>query len=185
MTDKRYHTAAIILHWLVALAVFAMLATGLYMVNIEMSKAEQFRLYQWHKALGVVVLWFVILRLIVRWMTLQPSLPSSVGSTHIRAAKIGHIGLYVAIVIMPLSGWLMVSASPFGLPTFVFVDWIKWPHIPYVARNKTVEEFANIIHWFVAYGLIIMIIGHIAALVYHKRRHNLALITRMWWSKKA
>jgi cytochrome b561 len=85
---------------------------------------------------------------------------------------------------MPVSGWLMVSASPFGLPTFVFVDWIKWPHIPGVARNKTLETLANNVHWITATALGTLIVGHISAFVWHNKKHNINLISRMWWNKK-
>ena len=85
---------------------------------------------------------------------------------------------------MPLSGWLMVSASPFGLPTFVFVDWINWPHIPGVARNKSIETLANNVHWITAALLGTLIAGHISAVVWHNKKHNINLISRMWWNKK-
>ncbi len=86
-------------------------------------------------------------------------------------------------ILMPLSGWLMVSASPFGLPTFVFVDWIKWPHIPGVTRNKTVETLADSVHWITATGLVSLIIGHVSAVVWHKKKHDINFVSRMWWNK--
>jgi cytochrome b561 len=66
----------------------------------------------------------------------------------------------------------------------VFVDWIKWPHIPGVARNKTLEVLANNVHWITATILATAIVGHIAAFVWHKKKHNINLISRMWWNKK-
>jgi len=111
-------------------------------------------------------------------------MPTELNELEQKQAKWGHILLYVALVTMPLSGWLMVSASPFGLPTFVFVDWIKWPHIPGVARNKTIESIANNVHWITASVLFLFIVGHIGAVFWHKKAHKLNLIQRMWWTKK-
>ena len=153
------------------------------MVNIDMSKADQYKLFQVHKAAGVVMLWAIFIRICTRIITTAPELPSSLSQTDKKRAKAGHLLLYVALIIMPLSGWLMVSASPFGLPTFVFVDWIKWPHVPGVARNKTVETIANNTHWITAGILFALIIGHIGAVVWHKRKHGLSLLNRMWWAK--
>ncbi|MDC8831133.1 cytochrome b [Alteromonas gilva] len=179
----RYHSISIVLHWLIALGILFMLASGIAMVNIDMPKADQYQLFQIHKASGVIMLWAIVLRIVVRLFSEQPPLPAMLSAHEQKLAKLGHIGLYTALVVMPLSGWLMVSASPFGLPTFVFVDWIKWPHIPFVERNKTIESLARNIHWLTAIALGMMILGHIAAVIMHKKRHGLQLITRMWWSK--
>jgi len=184
MTIQRYNSLSIVLHWSIALALVFMFASGLYMVNVDISKADQYRLFQIHKASGVLLLWALILRIGTRALTRAPDLPNTLEPHQIFKAKLGHVFLYIALVTMPLSGWLMVSASPFGLPTFVFVDWIKWPHIPGVARNKTVETIANNVHWITASVLVTLIIGHVSALVWHKKKHNLNLINRMWWNKK-
>lgn len=180
----RYHSLSILLHWTVVLGLVFMLASGLYMVNADISKADQYKLFQLHKAAGVVMLWVLLVRICVRIFTTAPDFPSSLSNADKKKAKVGHLLLYVALVIMPLSGWVMVSASPFGLPTFVFVDWIKWPHIPGIARNKTVETIANNTHWITAAVLFTLIIGHIAAVVWHKKTHGLNLLNRMWWSKR-
>ena len=160
-----------------------MFTSGLYMVNGEISKADQYKLFQIHKAAGVIMLWALFVRLCVRLFTNAPAMPSEFSTSDKRKAHIGHVLLYVALVIIPLSGWLMVSASPFGLPTFVFVDWIKWPHIPGVARNKSIEAVANNIHWITAAVLFALVIGHIGAVVWHKRKHQINLLHRMWWSR--
>lgn len=153
------------------------------MVNIEMSKADQFKLFQIHKAAGVIMLWAIVLRIVVRWLTKQPPLPSVMTSKERLMAKFGHIALYMALITMPLSGWLMVSSSPFGLPTFVFVDWIKWPHIPFVERNKAIETVARNVHWITASTLFLLIVGHITAVVLHRKKQGISLIKRMWWGK--
>jgi len=181
---QRYHSLSIVLHWSIALALLFMFASGLYMVNADISKADQYRLFQIHKASGVLVLWALILRIGTRLFTSSPTLPDALNQQQAFNAKLGHICLYIALVTMPLSGWLMVSASPFGLPTFVFVDWIKWPNIPGVARNKSIETIANNVHWVTASVLATMIAGHVSALVWHKKKHNINLISRMWWNKK-
>ena len=184
MPIQRYHSLSISLHWAMAFGLLFMFASGLYMVNADISKAEQYQLFQIHKAAGVVVLWSLILRITVRIFTHSPDLPGQLNQVQIKKAKLGHIALYIALMIMPLSGWLMVSASPFGLPTFVFVDWIRWPHIPMVARNKIIETLANNMHWITAIVLGTFILGHISAVIWHYQKHKVNLIKRMWWRNK-
>jgi cytochrome b561 len=180
---NRYHSLSILLHWTIALGLVFMFASGLYMVYADISKADQYRLFQLHKAAGVVMLWAILMRVGVKIFVKPPSEPQELSASDIRKAKLGHIGLYCVLVIMPLSGWVMVSASPFGLPTFVFVDWIKWPHIPGIARNKTIETVANYTHWINAIVMSVLVIGHIAAVFWHKRKHHVNLLSRMWWTQ--
>lgn len=182
MNKHRYHSLSISLHWLIAMGLVFMFVSGLYMVNAEIPKAEQYKLFQIHKASGVVMLWAILLRLLVRIFTQKPPLPNVISKEEAKRAKLGHVLLYTGLAIMPLSGWVMVSASPFGLPTLVFVDWLNWPHIPGIQRNKLVEGIANNIHMYTAILLSCLIVGHIAAVYWHKRTHNINLVKRMWWS---
>jgi cytochrome b561 len=179
---NRYHSLSIMLHWSIALGLLFMFASGLYMVYADISKADQYKLFQIHKAAGVIMLWAILLRVGVKIFVKAPAEPTEFNQKDIQKAKLGHIGLYCVLVVMPLSGWVMVSASPFGLPTFVFVDWIKWPHIPGIARNKTVETVANYTHWINAIVMSVLVVGHIAAVIWHKRRHRVNLLSRMWWT---
>lgn len=177
----RYHSLAISLHWLMALGLIFMFATGIYMVYGDMSKADQYKLFQIHKASGVIMLWAIMARILVRFLVKTPAHSKSLSEANAKKATLGHFLLYFVLVIMPFSGWLMVSASPFGLPTFVFVDWLEWPHIPSVARNKTVETIANNVHWISAIVLALLVFGHVGAVWIHKRLHKVNLLTRMWW----
>lgn len=179
----RYHGFSVLLHWTIAVGLLFMFASGLYMVHADISKAEQYKLFQLHKAAGVVMLWALIVRVCVRLFTKAPVAPSEFSEADNKKAAFGHILLYIALVVMPLSGWVMVSASPFGLPTFVFVDWIKWPHIPGIAKNNHVETIANNTHWITATVLFSLIIGHIGAVIWHHKKHKLNLLKRMSWGK--
>jgi cytochrome b561 len=153
------------------------------MVNVDISKASQYKLFQVHKAAGVIMLWAIILRIGTRLLTNAPLPVNALTPKQRIHAKLGHIVLYITLITMPLSGWLMVSASPFGLPTLVFVDWINWPHIPGVARNKTIETIANNVHFITTIVLVILVAGHISAVIWHKRKHKVNLLGRMWWTK--
>ena len=57
MQPARYHTLAITLHWVMALAILLMLTSGLLMTERDLlEKTLRFSMYQWHKSLGVLVL---------------------------------------------------------------------------------------------------------------------------------
>ena len=108
-STQRYHSLSIVLHWAIGLALLFMFASGLYMVNADISKADQYRLFQIHKASGVLVLWAVILRVGTRLVTRSPALPDALSQQQLYKAKLGHIFLYIALVTMPLSGQVFAS----------------------------------------------------------------------------
>lgn len=179
----RYHSLSIALHWIMAILIVFMISSGLAMVYADLEKALQFRLYQIHKATGVVILCSLFVRIACRLIFKAPPYPNSIEKKKQKLASLGHVALYVVLTVVLLSGWAMVSASPYGLPTFVFVDWLKWPHIPGIARNKLVENLANLTHWVSIVILGALIIGHITAVIVHWNYHNLNLLKRMWWNR--
>lgn len=174
----------IVLHWAIVAGLLFMFASGLYMVNGDLSKADQYRLFQIHKASGVIMLWAIIVRIAVRVLTQSPQHIQGLNVRQNKLSKFGHVIIYLALITMPLSGWFMVSASPFGVPTLVFVDWLNWPHVPGVARNKSIETIANNTHWITAILLGLLIVGHISAVVWHKKKHKINLMNRILWGKK-
>lgn len=181
-TPTRYHSLAIILHWVMAACIFWMLFSGVMMEYILEDKKAVFQWYQWHKASGVLVLLALALRIIIRLFTRQPALPDEFPAHEKRLAKLGHLGLYALMTTMPMAGWVMVSASPYGLPTIVF-DWFTWPHIPDLQGNKDIEEIAETIHFYGAIALGIFLAAHLGAVVKHNVKDNINLLPRMWWGK--
>ncbi|MCI5048939.1 MAG: cytochrome b [Rickettsiales bacterium] len=182
-TPTRYHSAAIVLHWLMAIGFLLMLGSGITMSYIELEKSLTFKLYQWHKSGGVILLCAAALRLLVRLITHTPDIPAYLQGLERLAVKAGHWGLYAIMILMPLSGWVMVSSSPFGLPTIVF-GWFEWPHIPTITSDdKAIYQASNSAHFYLAILFGLMIIGHVGAVIKHRiiDKHN--LLTRMWWSK--
>ena len=188
----RYHGAAIILHWVMAVAFILMLASGLSLEYVDFephfetadaAKQFKYQLFQWHKSLGVLLLIAVALRIAVRLWQKPPALPAAFKRWEAVAATLGHLGLYAAMIVMPLSGWLMVSSSPFGLPTMVF-NLFEWPHFPGVAANESVNGAMKFIHWIGAWAFLALLAAHIGAVIKHYLFDHENLLRRMWWSKR-
>ena len=86
------------------------------------------------------------------------------------------------MVIIPLSGWTIVSSSSYGLPTIVF-GLFEWPHIPDIAGNQSIEDIAKEVHEILAYTFMAMIAMHIGAVIKHGLKDKINLLPRMWWTK--
>ncbi len=178
---RRYTKAAVILHWIMALAFFGMLASGLAMAQEDLlERSLKFQMYQWHKSLGVLLLLAFFARIGWRLFHKAPSLPDSINKLEQWAAKGGHYALYLWMIAVPMTGWVMVSSSNYGLPTIVF-GWFTWPHIPGLAGDEAINGAAHVAHKYLAYIFIALIAGHIAAVIKHAviDKHN--LLPRMWF----
>lgn len=174
----RYTCVAIALHWAMAIAFLLMLGSGLAFDNIPMEKSFKFSMYQWHKSLGLILLTLFFVRIGWRLFHKPPMLPSSITRLDRLGAKWGHIGLYAMMFLIPLSGWMMVSSSPYGLPTFIF-GWFEWPHIPFVAGNALVNDGAKETHEILAFAFMGLIAAHIAGTIKHIIKDKVNLLPRM------
>jgi len=183
MSRSTYHPFSILLHWIMAIAFGLMFASGLSMGFLTLSPAFKFNLYQWHKSLGVILLGAFFVRLVIRLWAGGPLMPESFAKWEKFAAKAGHLGLYVLMVAMPISGWIMVSSSIYGLPTIVF-GLVEFPHFPGIAADQEIEELAKAIHGWLGLFFGLLIIIHIAAVIKHTviDRHN--LLHRMGFAPK-
>lgn len=181
---ERYTVVAMALHWLIAAAVLAMFATGLWMVDaidVKATRADAFAVYQWHKSLGLSILLAMGLRILWRTVHRPPPLPSTMTAFERMAAHTAHTGFYVLLLAVPLLGWAMVSASVFGLPTIWF-GLFEWPHLPVLSAledKKSVEEAFKTAHRWGAYALIGLVVMHIAAVVKHALIDRDGVIKRM------
>src|SRR5664279_1266062 len=108
MADSHYTTTAILLHWLCALLLFCGFGLGLFMTGLEFSPTK-FRLYAWHKWVGITVFLLAAARLAWRAAHRPPALPASLPPWQMRASRAAHALLYVLMLGIPLSGWIYSS----------------------------------------------------------------------------
>lgn len=166
-----YSLTAIGLHWLIALLIVGNFAGGLLMVDLLNSdnpadKRLGFTIIQLHKSSGLTILTLSLLRLGVRLSAGTPPLPDHLTSTERVLARLTHWGFYAIMILVPLSGWVMVSTSPLGLPTLWF-GLFEWPHLPLGMSKETsgAASEAHEIMAFIGAGLFVLHVG--GALKHH------------------
>ncbi len=164
----RYSAVAIVLHWLIALAIVALLGMGLVMTGMKPGM-DQFRLFQLHKSLGITVLALSILRLAWRLAHRPPPLPDGMPRVEAFAARATHWGFYFLMLGMPLTGWAIVSTSPMNLPTVLF-GIVPLPHLPVLRtlpNKKEASELFATVHSAGAWAMIALLALHVAAALFH------------------
>lgn len=168
--STRYSTVAIILHWMIALGILTLIAMGLVMDHISLDTMRVFQLYQLHKSIGITVMLLIALRIGWRLTHSAPALPAGMPELEKTGAHLAHITLYGLQVLLPLSGWAMVSASVLGIPTVLFGT-VPWPDLPLLATlpdKAPVEAVLKVVHHWAAWGLLALIILHAAAALRHQ-----------------
>ncbi|QPT39784.1 Cytochrome b561 homolog 2 [Oligella ureolytica] len=170
---ERYNRTAIFLHWLVGLGILGTLGLGLYMVDLPFSPAK-LQIYSWHKWAGMTLLFLAVVRLAWRLSHPAPALPDTMGPLSRLAAHAGHWVLYILMLAIPLSGWLMSSAQGFSV---VWFGVLPLPDL--VAKNLELGEWLNSIHLILNYTLIATLIGHIGAALHHHFIKKDTVMSRM------
>lgn len=172
---ERYDPIAMTLHWLIAFFILLMIPMGFLMEDLPLTlKLNTFTL---HKSIGLTVLGLSLLRLVWRLLNPPPALPASMTRFERTAAIAAHWALYALMILMPLTGWLMVSASQ-KYPTIFF--WLgEAPFLPLPAdmvNRDTAHNFGEF-HETLALGAAFLIALHVgAALQHHFKKHDTVLI---------
>jgi cytochrome b561 len=174
----RYSTPAVVLHWLVALLIFAGFPLGLYMVGLPLSP-DKLRLYSYHKWIGVTVLLLVAIRVGWRLTHTPPPLPDGIAAWQRRASAIVHGLLYVLMVAIPLSGWLMSSAKGFQT---VWFGVLPLPDL--VGKDKALGELLAGVHKTLNFTLLALVVLHVGAALQHHFIERQPFLQRMGWGRK-
>ena len=171
-TSAQYTRTAVALHWLLAIAIVATYALGVYMHELPKSDYKN-TLYGWHKSAGVCILALSAFRLLWR-LAHRPPADVVMPAWQARAARFAHRALYVLFFAVPLSGWAYSSASGNGVVLF---DLIALPdllpvHKGLAYRMKQLHEASGVL-------LGVLVIGHVAAALKHHWFDRDGLLARM------
>ncbi len=131
-----------------------------------------FNLMQWHKSFGVTVLALSLARLVWRFVHAPPPYPAHMPGWEKAAASLVHWGFYALMIGLPITGWIIVSASPTNIPTLLYKT-IPWPHIGLVhglpmAVRQRLEDQTGKIHEILAWGAAALLVLHLGAALRHQ-----------------
>ncbi len=174
----RYPRSAIALHWLVALLIFVTFPLGVYMHELPVSP-DKLKLYSYHKWIGITILMLASARVMWRMTYTPPPLPGNMALWQQRVSHIVHGLLYVLILAIPLSGWLMSSAKGFQT---VWFGVLPLPDL--VGKDKALGELLAGVHQTLNFSLLVLVVLHVAAALKHQFLERLPFLQRMSWGKK-
>lgn len=182
MSDSRGYTAvAIVLHWAIAAAIVANVLLGWWMheaIEAPQTAARAFVGYQVHKSIGLSVLALSLARLAWRLAHPPPALPARMPAWEKRVARAVHWTFYGLLLLIPLSGWLYVSAGwshetgrPLSAPTIWF-GLFEVPHLFGLDRaapalRASIAAAAIETHEALVWAMLALLVLHVAAALKH------------------
>lgn len=185
--SQRYSLFAILLHWITVASLVLIAAIGWYMSELPDGAMGQEFLYQFHKSLGITVLFLTLARIVWRLMNPPPPLPSDLSRGEKLIASVVHAGFYVLLFAIPVSGWIYVSTTrDFQVPTVLF-GIISWPHLP-LTENSNVESInaiAESTHSALVWATVVLLVLHVAGAVKHQFSGEGGVLHRMFIARKS
>lgn len=172
---RRYHPALVALHWIVAiLLLMALFAGKVALPSLPNSDPAKLSALSIHMGMGVSLLALMLIRLAVRWGTAHPA-PATTGSPVLdRLAGLAHGALYVLVIAMAGSGIALSVSSGLG-------DAV-------MGAGPMPESFrgnpARAAHGLLSNLLLLLIVLHVAAALYHQFLRRDGLMARMWFGKR-
>ncbi|MBZ5488270.1 cytochrome b [Halomonas aquamarina] len=179
-THRRWGAVSIVFHWLSAFTVIGLFALGWWMTGLGYYDSW-YNFGPWiHRSIGILLLMATAAR--VLWRLLQPT-PVGEGSRLEKlAAHLGHIALYMILLLVLGSGYLISTANGRGISVF---GWFDVPALVHGLPNQA--SIAGDIHWYSALALVILAAGHaLAAFKHHwvDKHDTLIRMINPWYRLK-
>lgn len=170
--SQRYSGPAIAAHWIIALLILAAWPLGAYMHELPLSPTK-LKLYSYHKWIGITVLLLFVPRILWRITHRPPAALPMPAWQHKIAESVHHL-LYLLMVLVPLSGWLMSSAKGFQV---VYFGVLPLPDL--VAKSEELGDLLKEVHEVLNFGLLALVGLHVAGALKHHIIDRDATLRRM------
>ena len=157
---NRYSTVSLILHWLIA----ALILGQILLINAHEAVEGPDPYVGWHKAGGITILVLTLIR--IGWRVFNPAiaLPERMPRWEKLFARTTHVLFYVALIVIPLTGW---AASSAGGRDFTWYGLFQWPLLPIGGGREAARSLMEI-HELAVKGLYVILFLHVAGALKHQ-----------------
>jgi cytochrome b561 len=171
---QRYSASAKLMHWFVAVSVIALIAIGPVMKRLVPEGSLRDNLYNFHEALGALVLLVMVARVIRRAAFGVPAPDPTMPPLEQRASLWAQYALYLLLIVMTVLGWAGTNA--YGDPVSVF-GLFDFPAI--LGKDQPLSD--RIFIWHLVCGILVAAIValHIAGALYHRLVKRDRVLQRM------
>jgi cytochrome b561 len=170
----RYGRVSRILHWTTAILFIFMIPTGIFASMIPESMWFRTEYNVVHKTIGLTIFGLVIARLIWNQFSKRPELEASLKPRDRKLAHSAHILLYIIMIALPVTGYVMTSLH--GYDSYFFIVKLS-PFLP----ESDAYIIWGLFHKYLLQYLVYLILGAhvIGALKHHFIDKHKTAIKRM------
>jgi len=144
------------LHWLMASFYLLLFAGGIYMIHLGRDVFYRRSLYDFHKTLGVIVMSLLLARItFLLRLQLNKKRLSQQKKNWIQTFIV-HTFMYLFMLFVPLSGYLLSNAG--GHDIIIFGTNIALPQL--FAKNRQLAGLGSSLHFWLSYTFLVFIILH-------------------------
>ncbi|CAN7195488.1 cytochrome b [Pseudoxanthomonas sp. LjRoot143] len=178
-TDERWGAVSQLFHWTIVVLILVMAYLGLTMGDLP-NGPRKINIYALHKSIGLTILALVVLRVLWRVYAGAPAPVAGTPSWQQRIASVTHFFLYALLFAIPLSGWVLNSSAGYPL------QWFKLFNLPAITgRSDSVHEAAEGAHELLFWVLVVLVLAHAGAALYHHLFQGDATLRRMLPGRRA
>jgi cytochrome b561 len=167
-TINRFGLVTIILHWLIALAIFVLFGLGWYFVELTYYDALYNILPSVHKSVGILLAVLFVISVIWRAINRKPDPLRTSSQLEVLAASVAHFLLSLLTGLILISGYLIPTANGASISVF---EWFDVPAI--IANLPQQEDIAGLIHKYLSYAIIGVVIAAVLRVKSRCARPNL------------
>ncbi|WP_053005916.1 cytochrome b [Kiloniella spongiae] len=173
-TDS-YGLVSKLLHSLIAFSIIGLIGLGWWMVGLSYYDAWYHAGLELHRAIGICVLVLASVFAIWKMISPSPGLQKSLKPMEKVGAKVVHIILLLSMFVIPLTGYAISTSSGSGFTFFGLFD------IPSLtAITDATRDLAISLHYYTAYGLIVVALLHAGAAIKHQFIDKKGTLKRMF-----
>ena len=167
MNVEKYHASIRIIHWLMFVLFAIIFVLGAVMVEfkeIDPWLNVQYLMYNFHKATGVLVFGFLLIRILARWTTkIPPPSPDTSSLERIIASSVVSL-LYLFMLLIPITGYALSNVHGHE----VYFYGLELPRL--FPTNPEWENITSLVHYYTTYIFLGLIGLHILAVIkYHAK----------------
>lgn len=157
--DKKWALSVRVFHWGSVILLFLVWL----MIALDEVGMQAMNFIYWHKALGVSLLFWMLARMINRFISPSvKSIPMQKWQHHI--ATFTHFALYATLIFMPIVGMLMVMYGGRSIDMFGLFEIGGW-----VAPDRSMSRFFHNLHTDIIWPLILIFTAlHVGGAIYHQ-----------------
>ncbi|MBI2993056.1 MAG: cytochrome b [Gammaproteobacteria bacterium] len=175
-SPDRFGLVTKLFHWLIAALIIFLIWLGWYMVDLTYFDRWYNESLEWHKSLGMLVFGLAVLKIGWQAYSPTPQNPAPLKPWERTAAAVMHFTLLAVMALLPVTGYLISTSAGKGVAVFGLFE-----IPPLVKGDETLRDLAIEVHFYLAYGTALLLIGHAGAALKHEFLNRDGTLKRMLW----